>query len=80
MTTYPELCCGTDRARLVVIAGEFGDRWSAETKTFLWCLASAKAASTTRRLFGSARAAQQQPLHSVVTLVLQVDLQKLLCC
>ena len=41
--TYPELCQGNGRARLVVIAGEVGGRWSDETKTFLWSLACAKA-------------------------------------
>ena len=55
--TYPELCRGNGRARLVVIAGEVGGRWSQETKDFLWCLASAKAACVPRRLYGSARAA-----------------------
>ena len=55
--THPELCRGNGRALLVVIAGEVGGPWSEETKSFLWCLASAKAASVTRRLFGSARAA-----------------------
>ena len=52
-----ELCRGNGRARLVVIAGEVGGRWSQETKDFLWCLASAKAACVPRRLYGSARAA-----------------------
>ena len=37
--TYPELCRGDGRARLVVIAGEVGGRWSQETKDFLWSLA-----------------------------------------
>ena len=55
--TYPELCRGNGRALLVVIAGEVGGRWSGGTKSFLWCLASAKAAAVTGRLFGSARAA-----------------------
>ena len=48
--TYPELCGGNGRALLV--AGEVGGRWSDETKSFLWCLASAKAAAVTGRLFG----------------------------
>ena len=55
--TYPELCQGNGRARLVVIAGEVGGRWSDETKTFLWSLACAKATSVPRRMYGSARAA-----------------------
>ena len=42
---------------LVVIAGEVGGRWSDETKSFLWCLVSAKVAAVTGRVFGSARAA-----------------------
>ena len=37
--TYLELCRSDGRARLVVIAGEVGGRWSQETKDFLWCLA-----------------------------------------
>ena len=48
--TNPELCRGDGRARLVVIAGEVGGRWSQETKAFLWCLAFAKAAAVPRRL------------------------------
>ena len=55
--TYPELCRGNGRALLVVLVGEVGGRWSDETKSFLWCLASSKAAAVTGRLSGSARAA-----------------------
>ena len=55
--TYPELCQGNGRARLVVIAGEVGGRWSEETKTFLWSLTYAKASSVPRRMCRSARAA-----------------------
>ena len=55
--TYPELCQRDGRARLVVVAGEVGGRWSHETKALLWSLACAKAASLPRRLYGSARAA-----------------------
>ena len=55
--TFPELCRGNGKAFLVVIVGEVGGRWSDETKSFLLCLASAKAAAVTGRLFGSARAA-----------------------
>ena len=51
--TYPELCRGNGRALLVVIAGEVGGRWLDETKSFLLCLASTKAAAVT----GIARAA-----------------------
>ena len=55
--TYPELRQGDVSARLVVIVGEVGSRWSEETKTFLWSLACAKATSVPRRMCGSARAA-----------------------
>ena len=54
-TTYPELCRGDGRARLVVIAGEVGGRWSQETKDFLWCLACEKSKSSPRLLQGSVR-------------------------
>ena len=54
--TYPELCRGDGRARLVVIAGEVGGRWSQETKDFLWCLACEKSKSSLRLLQGSVRA------------------------
>ena len=53
--TYPELCRGDGRARLVAIAGEVGGRWSQETKDFLWCLACEKSKSSPRLLQGSAR-------------------------
>ena len=33
--TYPELCRGNGRARLVVIAGEVGGRWSPGNQGFL---------------------------------------------
>ena len=41
--TYPELVGRGGRARLVVLAGEVGGRWSGETSTFLQLLAEAKA-------------------------------------
>ena len=41
--TYPELVGRGARARLVVLAGEVGGRWSRETSTFLRLLAEAKA-------------------------------------
>ena len=53
--TYQELCRGDGRARLVVIAGEVGGRWSQETKDFLWCLACEKSKSSPWLLQGSAR-------------------------
>ena len=42
-STYPELVGPHARARLVVLAGEFGGGWSAETRTFVGFLAKAKA-------------------------------------
>ena len=41
--TYPELVGPHSRARLVVLAGEVGGRWSAETAMFLRLIAKAKA-------------------------------------
>ena len=43
--TYPELTGQFGRARLVVLAGEVGGRWSEETQAFLRQLAKAKALS-----------------------------------
>ena len=43
--TYPELVGPHGRARLVVLAGEVGGRWSEETRRFLSLLARAKARS-----------------------------------
>ena len=43
--TYPELVGRQARARLVVLAGEIGGRWSTETSTFVRLLAKAKARS-----------------------------------
>ena len=40
--TYPELSGPRSRARLVVLAGEIGGRWSEETRRFLSLLAKAK--------------------------------------
>ena len=45
--TYPELVGPRSRARLVVLAGEVGGRWSAETMSFLGLLAKARARSET---------------------------------
>ena len=41
--TYPELIGRNATARLVVLAGEIGGRWSSETNTFVRLLAQAKA-------------------------------------
>ena len=41
-STYPELVGPHARARLVVLAGEIGGRWSAETRTFVGLLAKAR--------------------------------------
>ena len=43
--TNPELVGTRRRARLVVLAGEIGGRWSEETRRFLSLLAKAKARS-----------------------------------
>ena len=43
--THPDLVDPCSRARLVVLAGEVGGRWSEETQTFLHILARAKARS-----------------------------------
>ena len=43
--TYPELTGPRSRARLVVLAGEIGGRWSEETRRFLSLLAKAKTRS-----------------------------------
>ena len=40
--TYPELVGPRGRARLVVLAGDVGGRWSEETRSFLTQLAKAK--------------------------------------
>ena len=45
--TYRELVGPRSRAKLVVLAGEVGGRWSAETSTFLHLLAAARARSET---------------------------------
>ena len=47
--TYPEVECPRCRARLVVLAGEVGGRWSAETMSFLGLLAKARAQSETHQ-------------------------------
>ena len=48
--TYPELRSGSGRAKLVVIAGETGGRFSEETQTFLKFLAGARTRSTPKVL------------------------------
>ena len=55
--TCPELCELNGRARLVVIAGEVGGRWSPETKAFLQGVAHGKAQAAPRVLRASAQAA-----------------------
>ena len=55
------------RARLVVIAGEVGGRWSQETKAFLWSLASDKANSAPKLLRGSASSAEVDQLACVLS-------------
>ena len=55
--TYPELVHPRRRARLVVLAGEVGGRWSEETRSFLSTLAKAKARSEPHILRKSAEQA-----------------------
>ena len=56
-TRYPELVGDQGRARLVVLAGEVGSRFSLETAHFLRCLASAKVRGVPQILQGRAHAA-----------------------
>ena len=63
---YPELCGLEGRARLVVIAGEVGGRWSRETQAFLQCLAHGKAQAAPRILRGSAQAAWSRRWSSLL--------------
>ena len=49
-TTYPELVGPRARARLVVLAGEIGGRWSEETRTFIGLFAKAKSREVPRVL------------------------------
>ena len=63
---YPELCRADGRARLVVIAGEVGWRWSRETKTFLQCLAD-KAETAPKILKASVQVAWYRRWSSILT-------------
>ena len=54
---YPELAGDHGRARLVVLAGEIGGRFSSDTAQFLRCLASDKVRSTPLILKGRIHAA-----------------------
>ena len=54
---YPELSGSHGRARLVVIAGEVGGRWSRETQAFLQSLAHCKVQGALRILRASAEVA-----------------------
>ena len=54
---YPELVGDNGRARLVVLAGEVGGRFSLETAHFLRCLASAKVRGVPQIPQGRAHAA-----------------------
>ena len=56
-TTYPELAGRGGRARLVVLAGEVGGRFSTETAQFLSDLAWAKTQGVSDLLRGRARSA-----------------------
>ena len=55
--TYPELAREGGRARLVVLAGDVGGRWSSETQDFLCALAKAKARSAPPLLQSKVRSA-----------------------
>ena len=55
--TYPELAGEGGRARLVVLAGEVGGGWSAETASFLTALVQHKAQNAPELLSGSVEAA-----------------------
>ena len=69
---FPELCGLEERARLVLIAGEVGGRWSREAQAFLQCLVHGKAHSAPRILRSSAQAAPQ--VEQSVGLALHVGL------
>ena len=56
-TRFPELSGSHGRARLVVIVGEVGGRWSRETQAFLQSLAHCKAQGAPRILRASAEVA-----------------------
>ena len=67
--TYPELTGQGGRARLVVLAGETGGRWSNETAPFLSSLAHAKSREVPAEMQESARAAWRRRWASVVLLL-----------
>ena len=64
---YPELCGMGGRARLVVIAGEVGGRWSREAQIFLQCLAQHKAQSAPKILQASAQVAYYRRWSSLLS-------------
>ena len=66
---YPELCAMGGRARLVVIAGEVGGRWSREAQIFLQNLAHHKAKSAPKFLRASAQVAHCRRWNSLLSCV-----------
>ena len=64
---YPELCGMGGRAKLVVIAGEVGGRWSREAQIFLQCLAQHKAQSAPKMLQASAQVAYYKRWSSLLS-------------
>ena len=64
---YPEVTGVGGRARLVVIAGEVGGRWSSETAHFLSSLATAKARSVPQVLEVRARMAWRRRWASILS-------------
>ena len=69
--TYPELCGPGARARLVVLALEVGNRWSAEAVRFVRLLARAKARNVPTVLRRSAHLAWQRRWMSFLAFAAQ---------
>ena len=65
--TYPELTGQGGRARLVVLAGKTGGRWSNETASFLSSLAHAKSREAPAGVQESARAAWRRRWASMLS-------------
>ena len=65
--TYPELAGEGGRARLIVLAGEVGGRWSSETARFLSSLAQHKAQEVPELLKASVEAAWRRRWAAMLT-------------
>ena len=65
--TYPELTGQGGRARLVVLAGETGGRWSNETASFWSSLAHAKSREVSAEMQESARVAWRRRWASMLS-------------